>query len=233
MTADLSLAKILALAGADAVNPCALAVLVLVLVIIANITQKRKEVLKAGIAFVLAVFIFYFLYGLILVGLFKTLGIFLASTRIYVYKAFAIFAMFLGALNIKDAIFYKPGGTLTEMPLSIRPTMKRLISKVTSPKGAFLIGIFVTIFLLPCTIGPYIVASGILSTSDFLSITPWLLIYNLIFVLPMLIITFIIYLGISTVEKVGGWKESNIRYLHLIAGLLLFIVGLLMLFGII
>jgi len=37
----------------------------------------------------------------------------------------------------------------------------------------------------------------------------------------------------SSVEKIGGWKEANICYLHLIAGLILFIVDLLMLLGVI
>lgn len=233
MIEELSLAKILVLAGADAVNPCALAVLVLVLVTILTVKKSKKEVLKAGFAFTLAVFIFYILYGLIMIGLFKSFALAIAGIRIYIYKVLAVFAMFLGTLNIKDSLFYKPGGTLTEMPLSLRPKMKRLISKITSPKGAFVVGIFVTIFLLPCTIGPYIVASGILSSIDFLSTIPWLLVYNLIFILPMLAITFIIYLGYSTVEKVGGWKESNIRYLHLIAGIILFVIGLLMLLGVI
>lgn len=231
--ADLTLSKILILAGADAVNPCALAVLILVLVAVLTAEKSKRAVLKAGFSFTLAVFILYFLYGLIIIGLFKSLALVIAGIRIYFYKILAGFAMLLGALNVKDAIFYKPGGTLTEMPMSMRPIVKRLISKVTSPKGAFIIGIFVTIFLLPCTIGPYIVASGILSTIQFFSVIPWLLLYNIIFILPMLAITFIIYLGYSTVEKVGGWKESNIRYLHLIAGLLLFIVGLLMLLGVI
>ena len=230
---DLSLTKILILAGADAVNPCALAVLILVLVTILTSKRSKTAVLKAGFAFSLAVFIFYFLYGIIMIGLFKSLALTIASIRVYLYNILAIFAMLIGTLNIKDAIFYKPGGVLTEMPLSMRPKVKRIISKITSPKGAFFIGIFVTIFLLPCTIGPYIVASGILSAVDFLLTIPWLLFYNLIFILPMLGITFIIYFSYSTVERVGGWKEENIRWLHLIAGSLLFLIGLLMLLGVI
>jgi len=231
--ADLSFGKIIALAGADAVNPCALAVLVLILIMVATISSKKREVLKAGFAFSLAVFIFYFFYGLILVGFFKTLTLALASFRIYVYKAFAVFAVILGLLNIRDSIWYKPGGFMTEMPLSLRPKMKRLVKNVKSPKGAFFIGIFVTLFLLPCTIGPYIVASGILSAVDFVRVALWLLLYNLIFISPMVLITLIIFFGFTTIEKVGYWKDKNIRYLHLIAGLILFLVGIAMLFGII
>ena len=85
-------------------------------------------------------------------------------------------------LNIKDFIIYKPGQFGTEMPLFMRPKVKRIISGITSPKGAFTIGIFVTLFLLPCTIGPYIIFSGEMSESalSFLATAFWLLIYNLI-----------------------------------------------------
>ena len=229
---EISFLRLIALAGADAVNPCALAVLVLVLVALLTAERKKSDVLKGGLMFTLAVFIFYILYGLIMIGIFKSVENTIAGIRIYLLKGLGVFAMFLGALNIKDFFFYKAGSVMTEMPMVIRPKLKRIIKGITSPKGAFYIGIFVTIFLLPCTIGPYIVASGILSSLDMLKTIPWLLIYNLIFILPMLAITFIIYFGYSSVEKVGGWKEANIRWLHLIAGLLLFIIGLLMLIGI-
>jgi hypothetical protein len=49
----------------------------------------------------------------------------------------------------------------------------------------------------------------------------------------MIGITLAIYFGLSTVDKVSGWKEQNIRYLHLIEGLILLILGILMTTGII
>ena len=47
----------------------------------------------------------------------------------------------------------------------------------------------------------------------------------------MLAITFLIYWGLSRVEDVTGWKDRNIRVLHLIAGILLFLVGLALIMG--
>ncbi|MFH1501251.1 MAG: hypothetical protein ABIE22_04875 [archaeon] len=231
--ADLSLIKILGLAGADAVNPCALAVLTLILTAVLSVKRDKKAVLKAGFMFILAVLIFYFLYGLIMVTIFKSLSLAIASVRIYLFNGLAVLAMLLGAMNVKDSIWYKPGGILTEMPMFLRPKLKKLISGITSPKGAFFIGILVTFFLLPCTIGPYIIASGILSNLEIINIIPWLIIYNFIFILPMIAIVVIVYVGYSSVDNVGGWKEKNIRWLHLIAGLLLFVIGLLMLLGVI
>jgi hypothetical protein len=47
----------------------------------------------------------------------------------------------------------------------------------------------------------------------------------------MLVITFFVYKGIAKVEDVSGWKEKNIKYLHLIAGIIMFLLGLAMFFG--
>ena len=232
MVADLTLGKILALAAADAVNPCALAVLTLVLISILTYNPKKKHsVLLSGLMFTLAVYILYLIYGLVIIQFFKAFVNAISIFQDYLYKGLALFAILLGLLNIKDAIWYKAGGFMTEMPMFLRPKVKNLIEGITSPKGAFLIGVFVTLFLLPCTIGPYLIASGILSTLDILRTLPWLLLYNLIFVLPMLGITTLIYIGYTTVENVSGWKEANIRWLHLIAGSLLALLGSAMILG--
>ncbi len=231
---DLTLPTIVLLAAADAVNPCAMAVLVLVLInILLENPKNEKKILKAGLFFSLSIFIMYFLYGIIIVQFFKTLSLFLQNLTPYIFKGVGILALILGILNIKDYFKYKPGGLGTEMPLSMRPKVKNLINKITGPTGAFLIGIFVTLFLLPCTIGPYIVAGNILSLTEFLQTIPWLLLYNLIFVMPMVIITLIIYFGVSKLEDINAWKERNIRYLHLIAGTLISIIGILMFFNLI
>ena len=80
--------------------------------------------------------------------------------------------MILGALNIKDYFAYKKGSFATEMPLWMRPQVKKVINKMTSPAGAFVIGFLVTLFLLPCTIGPYIVASGLLAELGIMKALP-------------------------------------------------------------
>ena len=224
--------RITGLALADSVNPCEIAILAMVLmtIMIQNPDKKRK-VLFGGLAFVSAVFIGYFVYGVIIVQLFKTLNETILNISPYVYKGFAIIAMVLGALNVKDFLYYKKGSFATEMPLFLRPRAKRVIDKVTSPKGAFTLGFLITLFLLPCTMGPYVVASGLLADLGILGAMPWLLYYNFIFVLPMLIITLIIYFGFAKVDEVTGWKDRNVRILHLISGILLFLVGVAILAG--
>jgi len=229
---DVNPYQILGLAAVDAVNPCALAVLTLILIaILVQNPEKRHKVLTAGISFTLAIFITYFFYGLVIIQLFKAAVDAISGISLYLYIILGIVAILLGILNIKDFFKYKPGGIGTEMPMRMRGSVKKLTSKATSARGSFIIGILVTLFLLPCTIGPYIITGGILSGLEFMQTIPWLLIYNLIFVFPMLAIVFVVFIGFTTVENVSGWKDKNIRYLHLIAGIIMLILGFVIAFG--
>ena len=227
----LTFAKITSLALADAVNPCEIAVLTMILVaILVQNPENRKKVLYAGLAFSSAIFLGYMFYGIVIVYLLNISNILKVYSN-YIYDGLAVIAMLIGALNVKDYFMYKPGGLATEMPLFMRPRVKQIIKKVTSPFGAFIVGFVVTVFLVPCTMGPYLVASGLLAPLGILKSLPWLVYYNLIFISPMLIITFVVYLGFSSVDDVSGWKERNIKRLHLIAGVLLFLTGLALLMG--
>ncbi len=228
---DLTFAKILSLAAIDAVNPCAIAVLTLMLIAILTYNPKNKRnVLLAGLAFVVSVFIMYLIYGLVIIKFFQLVQT-LTSIRLILYKVLGGAAIILGVLNMRDFFSYKPGSVGTEMPMFMRPKVKKIIGHITSPRGAFIVGAFVTIFLLPCTIGPYVIAGGILSALELIKAIPPLLLYNLIFVLPMIAITLIVYAGIAKVEDVSGWKDRNIRYLHLIAGIIMVLLGLAMILG--
>jgi cytochrome c biogenesis protein CcdA len=231
MPTELTLPKVISLATVDAINPCALAVLTMMLfAILAFSPKKRRNVLLAGLAFTSAVFVMYFFYGLVIIRFFQLIQA-LTSIKLWLYKILGLVAITLGLLNLKDFVRYKPGGFLTEMPMFLRPKVQNLMFKATSPKGAFVVGALVTLFLLPCTIGPYIICGGILCTLDLIEIIPWLLLYNLIFVLPMLAITAACYIGFTTVENVAGWKDKNIRYLHLVAGIIILLLGMVMILG--
>jgi len=208
----------------DAINPCAFAVLLLLMTTVLA-SNKKKKALFSGIAFSLSIFISYFLMGM---GLYSVVAN-METTMVFM-KIIAVVAVILGFLNLKDFFWYGKG-FLMEVPLRWRPRMKKFISSVTSPMGAFLVGFVVSLFLLPCTSGPYIVIIGMLGyKASYLKAIALLVLYNLIFVTPMIIITLLTYWGMD-VEKAKEKRNKNLRVLHLIAGLIMLGMGIYLLFG--
>ncbi len=222
-----SFIKAVTLALSDSVNPCALAILMMMLIsIITYNPGNRKAVLLSGLSFVLAVLVMYFFYGILIVKFFDIIQSFKSIQAVItpiLSLVMGIFSLVLGILEIKDFVAYKPGSFATEMPLGLRPKVQKLIAKITSPIGAFVLGLFVTIFLLPCTIGPYFILGGLISTgsTDISAMLPYLLLYNFVFVLPMIAVTLIIFFGVKDIKDIKNWKDKNVRIMHLIAGILL------------
>jgi len=212
----------------DSINPCAIAVL-LILLSALLVTGERKRALKAGIAFTVSIYIVYFLFGL---GLFSALQV--TGLSYWFYKFIGLLAIIIGVLNVKDFFKYGAGGFVMEIPRKWRPSLQRLLRSVTSPIGAFFMGFLVCLFELPCTGGPYIFVLGLLAEKTTrLMAMPILLLYNIFFVLPLIIITILIFWGFTTVEKAKAWKERNIRLLHLIAGLIMIALGIIVISGLI
>jgi cytochrome c biogenesis protein CcdA len=222
----LSLVTVIGAAVVDSINPCAFAVLLILLGALL-VSGEKKRALEAGIAFTISIYIVYFLFGL---GLFSALQI--SGLSYWFYKITGVLAILIGLANIKDYFWYGGGGFVMEIPRSWRPLLKKMLSSVTSPLGAFLMGFVVCLFELPCTGGPYIFILGLLAErTTMMAAIPVLLLYNIFFVLPLIAITSLIYLGFASVEKATEWKDRNIRRLHLIAGIIMLVLGLIVILG--
>ena len=207
----------------DSINPCAIAVLLILLSAFLLGAGSKKRALLAGLAFTAAIYLAYFLFGL---GLFSAIQV--SGSADLISRLVGALAIILGLLNIKDYFWYRGGGFAMEIPRSWRHTLKDIIYKATSPLGAFLVGFVVVLFELPCTGGPYFFVLGLLAKSLTLAgAVPYLLLYNVFFVLPLLLILALVFWGYSTVGKAAEWKERNTRILHLIAGLVLTLLGVL------
>ena len=221
---NLTIAAVLAGAVVDAINPCAFAVLIILMTTILASGDHRKA-LRAGLAFSVSIFLSYFLMGL---GLYRALTA--GSLGATAFRVVGWLAIILGLLNLKDWLWYGKG-FLMEVPMSWRPRLKGLLQSVTNPAGAFGIGFLVSLFLLPCTSGPYVVILGMLAKQTLqLQAMSYLVIYNLVFVSPMLLITFLVYRGLSP-QKVEELRQKRLKTLHLVAGILLLAMGIAILKG--
>ncbi len=246
---------------ADSINPCAFAVLIILLSVVL-VSNKKKKILPTAFSFIFAIFLAYLIMGL---GGWKIFVI--SGLTSYFIKGAGILAIFLGVLNLKDFFKYGGFGFVIEVPFSWRPKLKKTIGflggesapcdvcknkcikepvsnlafggsfewfkalrEFSLPLASFLVGLFISLFLLPCTSGPYIVILGLLSKSKIFSKAfTYLFIYNLIFILPMVIISLLIFFGLNP-KKLEKLREKNIKIVHLIIALLLLAIGFYTLF---
>ncbi len=220
------LAVMLPAALSDSINPCAFAVMLLLLGTILSKSKSRKRTIWAGVLFCLAIFGSYLLMGLWVYSLLWTTEWGTDYTVIF-KRVVGILWLLVGLANLKDFFWYGKGFVM-EVPLAWRPRMMKIIQAVVSPRGAFVVGVIVSLFLLPCSSGPYFVILGLLR-SESSSLTSlganYLILYNLIFVLPMLIITFLVGFGYASVEQLAKIKNKNTKLIHLIVGLLMIGLG--------
>ena len=82
---------------------------------------------------------------------------------------------------------------------------------------------------MPCTSGPYFTILGYLASESAQLHTRgyiYLFVYNIIFVLPMIIIALLVSLGFKSVEELAAMKKKNIKLIHLIVGLLMLGLGI-------
>jgi len=201
----------------DSINPCAFAVLIFLLVTLRSIGSK-KRMLKAALLYIAAVYITYFLAG---IGIFRAIQSLTRVTRL-VYFASGVIVIIAGLLEIKDYFWYGKGLTLQISP-KFKPIIESVASKGTLP-AVILLGFLVSLFELPCTGGIYLAILTMMSISKSFAIS-YLLLYNLIFILPLIVILLIVYKGTSpqTIEK---WRLKERKWMKLAAGIVLVALGL-------
>lgn len=209
----------------DASNPCALAVLILLLATVIAAKGKNSALL-AGLLFSLAIFMSYFLMG---IGVYKAITVF--SLPKYLSLAIGIFSIIIGLANLKDVFWYGKG-FIMEVPRGWRPRMQAFIKGVSSPLGAFGVGFLVSLFLVPCASGPYVVILGLLASRvNTVHTIGLLVLYNLVFVLPMLVITLAMYFFNAKMGQLEIWRKNNLRLLHLVAGAVMLFIGAYLIYG--
>lgn len=214
---QITLGSILIAALIDSINPCAFGVLIFLMASLLKMGSSRRA-LRAGLIYSLVVFLVYFFIGW---GLYGIIDSFSSSPSFYYFYLFvAIFIFLLGLLQLKDIFWYGKGVTL-RISSKAKPIMEKFIKEGTLI-SIIILGVIVSLFELPCTGEVYIGILTLMSIHQTFGLT-YLFIYNLIFVLPLIILTYLIYRGTST-DKMQNWTVSNRKYMKLISGLLL--VGL-------
>ncbi len=206
----------------DGVNPCMFSVLLFLLTYLLAV-GSRKKALKVGLAFVFGVFVIYFLFMIGMINLIGLIG-FIQQIKTVV----AILALVVGVIMVKDFFFYGRWLSL-EIPSRAKPTVERLIKKGTVP-SALLLALLSSLVEIPCTSGIPLVYVTLLAQKGG-AYLPYLIWYNIFFVLPLLTIIAVVIFAWAKVDKIEKWRLNFRKYMRLVAGLILVFLGVALLRG--
>jgi len=207
----------------DSINPCALSILLLTIAFLFGVGQLKSSIVKIGSTYILGIFITYILIGL---GILQTLYLF--NVPNFMGKLGASLLIILGIINIVDELF--PNFPIKlRIPHFAHHKMAQMVERTSLP-AAFLLGVLVGICEFPCTGGPYLMVLGLLhDQATYLTGLGYLILYNLIFVSPLVIILLIS--GNKTlVEKIQNWQQKDRGLMKLGGGIAMIALGMLIFF---
>lgn len=219
---------------ADGINPCAFTTLVFLISYLAFIGRKGKQLLVSGFLFCLGVFIAYLLAGIGLMEILNqlaALGFIGRTLRWFV----AFIAALLGLLNLYDFFALKSGkqerlklglgdGLIQKIHAAIRSTKHS-----AGHLSGLLLGATVGLLELPCTgqvYFPIIMMVREMNPARIKAIG-YLLLYNFIFILPLLAVFVGAFYGLSNQIMTKLVREHLAKVKLLTA---LFFFGLALLF---
>ena len=206
----------------DSINPCAIGVLIILITTLLSLSKNRGKMLAVGSIYIAAVFFTYLAAGFGLLIFIQKMNL---SQQLSWIVGFIVIV--LGLIEIKDFWWYGKGISL-QIPAKRAKQVMHYIKNVTIP-GSIFLGIFVAAVELPCTGGPYLAITTVLAKIGFSWQVFWLMVvYNFIFVLPLIVILGLVYFGLS-VKRVQEWKNEQKRWMRLSIGLVMIALGALLL----
>ncbi|HLC61347.1 MAG TPA: hypothetical protein VJJ52_08040 [Candidatus Nanoarchaeia archaeon] len=216
-----NLGTVIVTALIDSINPCAIGVLILLISMLV-VYKSKSDLLKYGLLYIFFVFITYFLAGLGILYFLTVIPLYLSE---YISIAVGLLVVAAGLIEIKDFFWYGRGITLS-IPGDKAKKIHKMARKFTLP-AMIALGVFVAGVELPCTGGPYLAILVFLSQNFNFNALMLLVFYNIIFVMPLIVILFMVYFGLK-VQRLKRWKQNNRTYMRFATGIILIFLGWLL-----
>jgi hypothetical protein len=218
----------LAIGLIDGFNPCAMWVLLFLLSILVNLKDRLRIALIAGI-FILISGLAYFAFMAAWLNVFMLVGM-LRPIQI----TLGLLAIAIGSIHIKDFFAFKQGISLS-IPESAKPGIYKRVRSIVSAQNlagaliaASVLAVLVNIVELLCTAGLPALYTQVLAMQE---LPAWqnyayLALYIAAYMFDD---TLMVVVVIWTMSKTK-MQETHGRWLKLISGLVIFVIGLVMLF---
>jgi cytochrome c-type biogenesis protein len=220
------------LAGAvDGINPCAFTVLLLFVTALlatlqaggqSSVRSVRLRLVGMGSIYIAAIFLTYLALG---IGLLSTLDIF---TRGHVpARLGALLALLFGLWMLKD-VFVPELGWKLQAPPKVGAHARQAAKKATIPAlvaAGFLIGLCT----VPCSGAVYLAVLSLLALQPTALLGyGYLLLYNVVFILPLVAIL-VLASARPTLNQLTRWNLHHKHWVKLTLGSSVVIMGLIML----
>lgn len=212
----------------DGFNPCAFFVLCFLLSMLVY-AKSRKRMLLIGGIFVIVSGLIYFVF------MSAWLNFFLVAKSItYITLVAGIVALIIGLINVKDFFIFKKGVSLSisnKNKSKLMKKMRKLLKAESLPTmiaGTILLAISANLYELLCTAGFPMVFTKILTENNLstFSYYSYLALYNIIYVIPLLVIV-LIFTFTFNAKKLS---ESQGEALKLLSGIMMIALGGLLVF---
>lgn len=211
---------VVASAVVNSVHPCAFSILLVTIAFLFSVGQLRAGILKIGGMYILGIFLAYILIG---AGVLQAFHLF--DVPYFMAKAGAVVLIALGIINLINIAFPKFPIRLG-VPQIAHKKMGELMEK-SSLAAAFLLGGLVGICALPCSGGAYVMVLGLLhDATAYWQGLGYLILYNFLFVLPLIIMLFIAS-DRKVLDKVQEWQTAERRNIKLWSGISMIILGII------
>jgi len=206
----------------DSVNPCAFAVILLLVAFLFTLRKSRSRILQLGFVYIGMIFLVYFAIGLGLLGTVR-----LSDEPHLVARLGAWLLIGLGALNLVE--HYVPQFPVKlHMPAFAGDRARELIAKASLP-ATIAAGILVGLCTFPCSGGIYVSVITLLNAKTTMAWgVSYLALYNVMFVLPLIAI--LLAAGNRLTAKAwAGWERHHALDIRLWYGLAMVSLGFVML----
>jgi len=231
----------------DGINPCAFTVIVFFISFLGLQGYRKRELFFIGFAFILAVFLTYLGIGLGVFSFFYRFKGFWIITR-FLNITIGLASILFGIFAVYDYLKFKKTGSTDQLILQLPKVIKERIHKVVgffyrkstqekqegfSPSlgkliaSAFISGFLISLLEAVCTGQVYLpTIAFVLKASSFqLQALGYLLLYNIMFIFPLVVI-FALALTGTTSGQFSGFLKKHLGSIKIFMAVLFFCLGI-------
>lgn len=221
----------------DGFNPCAISTLVFFMGVLVVTKATRRTRWLVGISFITASFLVYMGLGFGFLYLFRQNPGFMQFKRV-IEVVLGLCMIPLAVLSFRDAFRFKRSQKPADVTLQIPDKIKGYIHGFMRSRlgtggpivGGFITGAVVTLLESVCTGQSYVPVLSYMLKEDQSNLTLWglLVVYNLLFVLPLTVVFICFHRGVQLIEVIN-WSKRNLVLVKVLLGIFFSAMAILLL----